>query len=210
VAADPIDRYLQALRRRLPGDVALTGQTIAEAERELRAAAARIEAGGLSAERAAAAAVARAPRPEAVAARFALDAPSTFGLGAPLRLALSIALAAAVLLSLAAARAALADPELGWAVATGLLALTAAALAHGVLALWPARRWGVAPGGRSLGFFGGLALLVLGGVLMIWTLYRAVLGGAWDGLTAGLGLAVALQGGLAARAALPRVWSPWL
>lgn len=215
--ADPIDQYLERLKRRLPAADLRTSQVLGEAERDLRAVAARFAVGGWTREEAAAQAIAQYPSVEALAGRFALDAAFAVAVSRPVKLALSavVLLAAALVLAglLFAAGLLLAVGLSG----RGLLELSASALVafavlgHGGVTLrllWSGRRGlGVQ---RSVVFLGGLVLAVTGGFIAVWSLHMGATAGDWDGYAVLRGPLIALQGGLAAWISLPRVWSPWL
>lgn len=209
--ADPIDQYLDDLKRRLTADDPRSTKMIGEAERELRAAAERFAAGGWTREEAAAQAIARYPSIDALAHRVALDAAFSVSVSGPVKLALSLIVALAGLFVAASLAFALGLPGRGLIERVGSLAVALAVLGHGLITLrllWSTRQDLGAQ--RAAVFLGGLLIAVLGGFITVWSLHLGATSGDWEGYALLRGPLVALQGGLAAWISLPRVWSPWL
>ena len=209
--ADPIDQYLDLLKRRLPAADPRSAQLVEQAERDLRAAAQRFTDGGWTREEAAAQAIAQYPSIDALARRFAMDAAFSVSVSGPVKLGLSLIIVAAALSVLASLGFSLGGQDRALALQVAGLALSIAVIGHGAVTLqllWSKRqRLGAQ---RAVVFIGGLAIAVIGGFVAVWSIHLGAAKGDWDGYALVHGPVIALQGGLAAWVALPRLWSPWL
>ncbi len=209
--ADPIDQYLDLLKRRLPKDDPRAARLSQEAERDLRAAAERFAAGGWTREEAAAQAIAQYPSLDALARRFALDAAFSVSVSRPVKLAGTLTVVLVGLFAVASLVFAPGFPGRGLGGWIGGSILALAVLGHGLVTLQLI--WSKQPDlrkQRGLVFLGGLALAVVGGFIAVWSLHLGSSTGDWEGYALLRGPLIALQGGLAAWVALPRIWSPWL
>ena len=209
--ADPIDQYLDLLKQRLPAADPRALQLVEQAERDLRASAQRFTDGGWTREEAAAQAIAQYPSIDALARRFAMDAAFSVSVSGPVKLGVSLIVAAAGLLALVSVGFALGAQDRVPIERIGTVALSLAVVGHGAITLqllWSKRqRLGAQ---RALVFIGGLAIAVLGGFVAVWSIHLGATSGDWEVYTLLYGPVIALQGGLAAWVALPRIWSPWL